>query len=192
MIIISALKKNCSAIKPTIILVNLGYRLQRKLIIWFLINRNYIVIKFTSGPCWLEIRSLFWFCSKYIRQFYFIYTSIKVTFKFSIAKEVNPWGYLLFSPPSIIKCQEKIFYSFLWALWFPSTNKTHRHDITEILLKVTVNTITTNPATPSYKLFLTVVLTYQRQLCISVYHIICVFAGVAININILNTSIFSI
>ena len=134
-------------------LVNLGYRFQSKLIIWFLINRNYIVIKFTSGPCWHEIRSLFWFFSKYIRQFYFIYTSIKVTFKFSIAKEVNPRGYLLFSPPSIIKCQEKICYSFLWALWFPSTNKTYRHDITEILLKVTVNTISTNPATPSYKLF---------------------------------------
>ena len=64
--------------------------------------------------------------------------------------------------------------------------------MTEILLKVTVNTITPNPATPSYKLFLTVVLTYQRQLCISVYHIICVFAGVAININIRNTSIISI
>jgi hypothetical protein len=173
-------------------LVNLGYRFQSKLIIWFLINRNYIVIKFNSGPCWHEIRSLFWFCSKYIRQFYFIYTSIKVTFKFSIPKEVNPRGYLLFLLPSIIKCQEQIFYSFLWALWFPSTNKTHRHDITEILLKVKVNTITTNPATPSCKLLLTVFLTYQRQLCISVYHIICVFAGVAINIHILNTFIISI
>ena len=109
-----------------------------------------------------------------------------------MAKEVKPRGYLLFSLLSIVKCQEKILYSFLWALWFPSTNKTHRHDITEILLKVTVNTITTNPATASYKLLLTVVLTYQRQKCISVYHIIYVLAGVAINIDILNTSIISV
>jgi hypothetical protein len=30
---------------------------------------------------------------------------------------------------------------FLWILLFPSTNKTDRHDITEILLKVTLNTL---------------------------------------------------
>ena len=29
----------------------------------------------------------------------------------------------------------------LWILLFPSTNKTDRHDITEILLKVTLNTL---------------------------------------------------
>jgi hypothetical protein len=31
---------------------------------------------------------------------------------------------------------------FLWILWVSATNKTDRHDITEILLKVTLNTIT--------------------------------------------------
>jgi hypothetical protein len=30
---------------------------------------------------------------------------------------------------------------FLWVLWFPSINKTDRHDITEILLKVALSTI---------------------------------------------------
>jgi hypothetical protein len=83
----------------------------------------------------------------------FYLTGIQIPLKFSIAKELKPRGYRLFSLPSIVKCQEKILYSFLWALWFPSTNKTHRHDMTEILLKVTVNTIIPNPATSSYKLF---------------------------------------
>jgi hypothetical protein len=78
---------------------------------------------------------------------------MQITLKFSIAKKIKSRGYLLFAPPSIIKCQEKIVYRFLWALWFPSANKTDRHDITEILLKVTVNAITPNPTTPSYTLF---------------------------------------
>jgi hypothetical protein len=30
---------------------------------------------------------------------------------------------------------------FLWALWFPTPNKTDRYDITELLLKVALNTI---------------------------------------------------
>ena len=34
---------------------------------------------------------------------------------------------------------------FLWVLRFPPTNKTDRHDVTEILLKVVLNTITHNP-----------------------------------------------
>jgi len=33
---------------------------------------------------------------------------------------------------------------FLWVLWFPPLNKTDRHDITEILLKVALNTINLN------------------------------------------------
>jgi hypothetical protein len=39
---------------------------------------------------------------------------------------------------------------FLQVLWFSSTNKTDRHDITEILLKVTFNTIT-RTLTPYYR-----------------------------------------
>jgi hypothetical protein len=34
---------------------------------------------------------------------------------------------------------------FLGVLRFPPTNKTDRHDVTEILLKVVLNTLTHNP-----------------------------------------------
>ena len=40
---------------------------------------------------------------------------------------------------------------FLWVLRFPPANKTGRHDITEILLKVALNAININQPWPGYK-----------------------------------------
>jgi len=57
----------------------------------------------------------------------------------------------------VYSIQHYVIYKLAAGVWFSpvsSTNKTDRHDITEILLKVALNTITATLAIISFNIFL--------------------------------------